>query len=181
MYKKYMCETVQDSISDGFFGDENRLDEPEHVALLRLTKLVEHLFRVPVAYMALLKADLGVSSRIGSGDRHWDNLGTFPQGACISAPVLWPGSSGTPVRGFDPGEIQFAAAAPLRTSDGLQLGALVIADVIPRPEFQQRDLEALSELASVMAATMELRLMTHMAREATWTVGDYLPDETCAG
>jgi PAS domain S-box-containing protein len=141
------------------------LDEPERDGLLRLTTLVEHLFRVPIAYMALLKADLGVSTRIGSGDRHWDHLGTFPQGARISAPVLWPGPTGAPVPGFDPGEIRFTAAAPLRASDGLQLGALVIADLIPRPEFQQRDLEMLSELACVLAGKMELRLMAHMARE----------------
>ena len=71
--------------------------------------------------------------------------------------LVWPGS--------EDGEIRFAAAATLRASDGLQLGALVIADVIPRPDFQQQDLEVLSELAGVLAGKMELRLMAHLARE----------------
>jgi PAS domain S-box-containing protein len=68
--------------------------------------------------------------------------------------------------GSDYGGIRFAAAAPLRASDGLQLGALVIADVIPRPEFQQRYLDVLAELAGVLAGKMELRLMAHMTRES---------------
>ena len=157
-----MFEITQPSPAGVFSGFQSPLDAPEREGLLRLTKLVEHIFHVPVAYMALLNADLGVSSRIGSGDQHWDNLMTFPQGACISAPVLWPGPAGAPAPGFDYGEIRFVAASPLRASDGLQLGALVIADVIPRPEFLQRDLEVLSELAGVMAGTMELRLMAHI-------------------
>ena len=52
-----MFETRQSSSTGGFSCSESSFDEPEREGLLRLTKLVEHLFRVPIAYMALLKAD----------------------------------------------------------------------------------------------------------------------------
>jgi PAS domain S-box-containing protein len=152
-----MSENRQSNAASGFSGFQGPSEEPEQEGLLRLTKLVERLFRVPVAYMALLNADLGVSSRIGSGSRYWEDLRTFPAEGGVPEALLWSGS--------DYGEIRFAAAAPLRASDGLQLGALIIADVVARPEFHEQDLEVLSELAGVLAGKMELRLMAHLARE----------------
>ncbi len=144
------------------------LDEPEQADLLRLTKLVEHLFHVPYAYMALLGQNLEVVTRIGSGSEHWESLRTYPLAESIVKPRVWPDPSGEIVAGFDSGELRFAAAAPLRSSDGLDLGLLVIADLQPRPEFSQRDHENLEELASVLAGKMELRLLASQAREAEW-------------
>lgn len=141
------------------------LDEPEHEILLRLTSLVEHLFRVPVAYMALLGPDLTVITRIGSGREHWQHLQTFPLIAAVAEPNLWPDPSGAPVSGFLSGDLKFAASAPLRSSDGLELGVLVIADTEPRPGFSRSDLETLAELAGVLAGKMELRMMACQARE----------------
>ena len=84
-YRYNMFETTQCGAPAGFSGSQSSLEEPEREGLLRLTKLVEYLFRVPVAYMALLNADLGVSSRIGSGRPDIGiDLRTFPpDGACI--------------------------------------------------------------------------------------------------
>jgi hypothetical protein len=45
------------------------LKEPEQDHLLRLTRLVEHVFRLPVAYIALFGTDLEVVTRIGSGSQ----------------------------------------------------------------------------------------------------------------
>ncbi len=141
------------------------LEEPEHEVLLRLTCLVEHLFRVPFAYMALLGPDLTVLTRIGSGKQHWDYLKTFPLSRALAGTILWPDPSGAPVPEFVPGELKFAASAPLRASDGLDLGVMVIADTQPRPDFSQRDAETLAELAGVLAGKMELRMMVSQARE----------------
>jgi PAS domain S-box-containing protein len=71
-----------------------------------------------------------------------------------------------PASGFVPGGLQFAALVPLRSSDGLELGLLAIADIAPHPEFSGEKLEILSELAGVFAGKMEMRLMAEQAREA---------------
>jgi PAS domain S-box-containing protein len=142
------------------------LDEPEQDGLLRLTKLVEHLFHVPIAYMALLGPDLTVVTRIGSGRDYWNSLRTYPLADALAKPIVWPDPSGAPTVGFVCGDVKFAAAAPLRSSDGLELGLLVISDVRPRPEFSPKDHETLQELAAVLAGKMELRLMACQAREA---------------
>ncbi|HWE48904.1 MAG TPA: PAS domain-containing protein [Bryobacteraceae bacterium] len=144
-------------------------DEPEQDCLLRLSKLVGRLFHVPVAYMALLGTDLKVITRIGSGSEYWDTLRTYPLAATLAGPVVWQEDSRRPV-GFLNGKIKFLAAVPLRSSDGLELGVLVIADLKPRPEFSKEDHETLGELASVLAGKMELRLMAFQATESERSV-----------
>jgi len=146
-------------------GRQNLLDEPEHASLLRMTRLVEHLFRVPIAYMALLGTDLTVVTRIGSGSEHWGFLTTYPLAELLAIPRWWPDLSGFPAAGFIGAEIKFAASAPLRSSEGLDLGLLVIADVQLRPDFSREDHETLVELAGVLSGKMELRMMASQARE----------------
>jgi len=166
MLLKTECEPTKRDMPDRQAPDHDPLNEPQQDALLRLTRLVEHLFRVPVAYMALLDGSAGVSARIGSGEHYWGNLRTFPSGATIPKPAVWPNPSGLPIGGFEPGDLKFVAAAPLQASDGLHLGVLVIADIVARPEFRARDLETLAELAEVLAGKMELRLMACIALES---------------
>lgn len=141
------------------------LDEPEHQGLLRITALMEHLFRMPIAYLALFGSDLAVVRRIGSGRDHWDNLATFPLAHVVGKPTMWPDPSGKPVPGFKPGRLRFATSAPLRSSDGIELGVAVMADVQPRPEFTSADLDSFGELAAVLAGKLELRMLASEARE----------------
>jgi PAS domain S-box-containing protein len=140
-------------------------DEPEHAQLIRMTKLVEHLFRVPIAYMAFLGSDLAVVTRIGSGSKYWENLKTFPLADAFGKLTVWPDPSGNSAPGFICGDIRFAAAAPLRAIDGLELGLLVIADVEPRTDFSQNDHMILAELASMLAGKMEQRTIACHTRE----------------
>ena len=153
-------------LRDYGYCEHNILDEPEHETLLRLGRLAEHLFHVPIAYVALLGPGLTTVTRIGSGREYWENLRTYPLAEALAEPQLWPGSPGPPVPGFDSGILRFAASAPLRSSDGLELGVLVIADVSPRPEFRENSLRTLEDLASVLAGKMELRQMACQARES---------------
>ena len=141
------------------------LDEPEHEVLLRLSRLVQRLFHVPAAYMALLGPDLAIITRIGTGTEHWDDLDTFPLDLALAGPTNWLDASGIAVPGFTSGDVRFAASAPLRSSDGLEVGLLVIADTEPRPEFSPGELETLAGLAGVLAGKMELRMMLSQARE----------------
>src|SRR5579871_4433627 len=96
--------------------------EPEQDVLLRMSRLVEHVFRVPIAYMALFGPDLTVVNRIGSGEEYWANLKTYPLRDALPAPFQWPNGSGSEVPGFVSGDVKFAAAAPLRSSEELDLG-----------------------------------------------------------
>lgn len=145
---------------------ENILDIPERPDLLRMTTLVEHLFRVPVAYMALVDHATQVVTRIGSGSEYWSLLKTYPLSAVIETPaVVQDAALGLP-DGTSFGDLRFAASAPLLTSSGVSLGVLVIADREPRPHFAEKDTRALSELARMLAGKMELRMIASHALEA---------------
>lgn len=145
---------------------ENLLEEPEQSGLLRMSKLVGHIFRVPVAYLALLGADLKVVTRVGSGSEHWKYLRTYPVDLAFAKPFLWPNPSGAPPAEFISGDLRFVAGAPLRSIDGVDLGMLVIADVRERLDFSPADYENLVELAGMLAGKMELRMMASQARES---------------
>jgi PAS domain S-box-containing protein len=141
-----------------------RMDEPENVGLLRMARLAERLFDVPVAYMALLGAHFKIVTRIGSGSEHWEFLASYPLAELLAVPHWWPDLSKFPAAGFIDAEIKFAASAPLRSSDGQEFGLLVIADLRPRLDFLQKDHEILAELANLLAGKMELRMMACQAR-----------------
>ncbi|HTA47186.1 MAG TPA: PAS domain S-box protein [Bryobacteraceae bacterium] len=145
---------------------ENLLNEPEQEGLLRMTKLVEHVFHVPVAYIALLGPDLKVVTRVGSGSQHWNNLQTFPLATALATPRMLVDPSTFSSLGFVSGDLRFEACAPLRSSDDLDLGVLVIADVRERPDFSRQDHETLIELAEVLARKMELQRIASQARQA---------------
>ena len=142
------------------------VNQPEQAGLRRLITLVEQLFRVPVAYMALFDHSLGVTTRIGSGAEYWKFLKTYPVTDLIAAPaVVKDAALGLPA-GSDFGPIRFAASVPLTTSAGLELGMLVIADLEPRTGFSEQDLRALGMLAEVLAGKMELRMVAAQALES---------------
>jgi len=142
------------------------LDAPENPDLHRLTTLVEHLFQVPVAYMALLGNTTKVVARIGSGAEYAPILRKLQLDNSIEEPLVVRDSCVELPPGADTGDIRFAASAPLRTSSGICLGALVIADRLPRPDFSGRDANTLGELASVLAGKMELRMIASLALES---------------
>ncbi len=53
--------------------------------------------------------------------------------------------------------IRFYAGAPLRTTDGLTLGAFALADRVPRADFGAKEMAMLGELARSVVAELELR------------------------
>lgn len=145
---------------------DNILELPERPDLLRMTALVEHLFSMPVACLALVDHTGKIATRIGSDLEHWEFLKTYAICMMIEAPgiaqrVLF----GIPA-GMDLGDIQFAASAPLITSSETSLGMLVIADLQARPDFSEKDARALSELARMLAGKMELRMIASHALES---------------
>ena len=151
---------------------QNILDTPEHLDLRRLTALVQHLFRVPVAYFALLGGADRVLARIGTGTEYADCLGAVRLDKLLAEPQL----VRDPARDLPPGtdfrDLRFAASALLHSSSGVQFGVLVIADRAPRPEFSLADFRALADLAGVMAEKMELRLVASLALESELSLRD---------
>jgi PAS domain S-box-containing protein len=144
----------------------NILDIPEHPELRRLTALVQHLFRVPVAYFALLGEADRVLARIGSGTEYADCLGALRLDKLLAEPQLVRDPVCDLPAGTDLRDLRFAASALLRSTSGVQFGVLVIADRVARPEFSLADFRALAELAGVMAEKMELRLVASLALES---------------
>src|SRR6185437_4169668 len=58
--------------------------------------------------------------------------------------------------------LRFYAGVPLRTQDGFNLGTLCVIDKEPRP-VQQKQIDDLKDLASVVMDQMELRLSARQA------------------
>ena len=96
----------------------NILDIPEQPDLRRLTALVQHFFRVPVAYFALLGGADRVLARIGTGTEYADCLGAVRLDKLLAEPQL----VRDPARDLPPGtefrDLRFAASALLHSSSG---------------------------------------------------------------
>jgi PAS domain S-box-containing protein len=140
--------------------------ETESAELLRLVQLIEQIFHVPIAYMALFGPNLRVVARIGDGTEraaHFRHV--WPLALAATTPLVFPERSDFLPERFDPGEIRFACSVPLRSINDVVLGALVIADVQPRPDFSSAGLGILSELAWVLSGKMELGSLAAEARE----------------
>jgi PAS domain S-box-containing protein len=145
---------------------QNVLSRPESADLRRLIGLAGRIFQVPVAYAAMLGHHDRVMSRIGSGQAYWKYLMTFPLRQVLASPlVVRDVRDGLP-EGTDLGDLQFAASAPINTPCAQNFGALVIADLLPRPEFSDPDLETLVNLASAVANQIELRVIASQLMES---------------
>jgi len=144
----------------------NILQAPEHPELRRLTGLVEYLFHVPVAYMALLGHGNQVVARIGNGTEYAACLGALRLDNLLAEPQVVRDSARDLPAGTNIQDLRFAASALLRSTSGVQFGVLVIADREPRPDFSTTDMRALAELASVLSGKMELRLVASLALES---------------
>jgi PAS domain S-box-containing protein len=159
-------EAAAMEITESMSYFQDLLEEPEEPELLRLTQLVARLFRVPVAYIGLLGRHERLIKRIGVGLEHSEFLKTnFPLNRALAAPDLMHDFATLPGYVMKQGEVRCAASIPLRASNGLVLGVLLIADLHPRPDFSDEDMGTLGELARVLAGKMELRLIASQALE----------------
>jgi len=145
---------------------QNILDAPEDPDLRQLTTLVERLFHVPVAYIALLGAGGEVVTRIGSGTEYARYLGGVRVDKLLEEPQLVRDSATELPPGTDVADLRFAASALLRSTSGMRIGVLVIADREPRPGFSEADARTLADLAGVLAGKMELRMIASLALES---------------
>ncbi|HWH17668.1 MAG TPA: GAF domain-containing protein [Allosphingosinicella sp.] len=140
------------------------LDTPPDGAFDRITSLAASIFSVPISIISLVDTD-----RIWFKSHHGievDEIGREP-GLCASAIlhedpwVLTDAAKdvralANPLVAGEFG-LRFYAGAPLRTSDGYNLGTLCVIDREPRP-VSQEDIARLEDLAAVVMDQMELRL-----------------------
>lgn len=156
------------------------LDTPPDGAFDRIAALAAELFDVPIALVTLVDRD-----RIWFKAKHGldgvDEIGRDP-GLCASAilqdtPYVVEAAREDPRTLANPlvsGKfgLQFYAAAPLRTSDGHNLGTLCIIDRNPRM-FSPRQGNMLQRLSEIVIDEMELRLAALRAvREARTVTPD---------
>ena len=145
------------------------LDTPADGTFDRITALAARRFDVPISIISIVDED-----RIWFKSHHGvpvDQIGRDP-GLCASAilnpePYILLDAKADPRSLANPlvaGEfgLRFYAGVPLQTSDGFNLGTLCIIDKSPRP-IDQKQIDDLKDLASVVMDQMELRLSARRA------------------
>jgi two-component sensor histidine kinase len=145
------------------------LDTPPDGMFDRVTALAARRFNVPISIISIVDHD-----RIWFKSHHGidvKQIGRDP-GLCASA-ILTPNphvledaskdlrSLANPLVAGDFG-LRFYAGVPLRTRDGFNLGTLCVIDKEPRP-IEQRQIDDLKDLASVVMDQLELRLSARKA------------------
>ncbi len=149
------------------------LDTPSEVAFERMVRLVARIFAVPIAMVTLMdlerqwfKACVGVDLTENTRALSFCNYTLLEDGVLVVPDALLdPRFAENPVvSGLG---IRFYAGAPLRTSDGFDIGTLCIYDYAPHPEGltpdQQRTLE---DLAASTMDDIEARRTVSRALEA---------------
>ncbi len=140
------------------------LDTPPDGAFERITRLAAKLLGAPIAIVSIVDHDrIWFKSRYGLDV---DEIGRDP-GLCASAILQdepWviedarrdPRALANPLVAGDFG-LQFYAGAPLRTSDGHNLGTVCVIDLEPR-QFSEPERRVLEDLAAIVVDELELRL-----------------------
>jgi two-component sensor histidine kinase len=145
------------------------LDTPPDGTFDRVTAIAARRFNVPISIISIVDHD-----RIWFKSHHGidvEQIGREP-GLCASAilselphilsnAAIDPRSLANPLVAGDFG-LRFYAGVPLRTHDGFNLGTLCVIDKEPRP-VDQKQIDDLRDLASVVMDQMELRLSARQA------------------
>jgi diguanylate cyclase (GGDEF)-like protein/PAS domain S-box-containing protein len=153
------------------------LDTPPEAAFDRIVAFAARLFNVPIVTVSLVAEHRQwFKACIGLGSREADRKVSFCAHALLSDDVLtvldaWQDERfhDNPLVTGDP-HIRFYAGAPLVASDGSRLGTLCLIDREPHTEFTAADRHNLSDLASTVSDTLELRRATARAVQAEETV-----------
>lgn len=148
------------------------LDTPPDGAFERITRLAAKLLGTPIAIVSIVDHDrIWFKSRYGLDV---DEIGRDP-GLCASAILQdepWviedarrdPRALANPLVAGDFG-LQFYAGAPLRTSDGHNLGTVCVIDRAPR-RIGPSERSVLEDLAAIVVDELELRLAARRADAA---------------
>lgn len=143
----------------------NILHTPQDVNFDRIAHLAKLVFSAKIVMIALVdekdqwhKVEFGLGAasadRVNSFCGHSILARTDEPLVVLDAQLDWRFANNPNVVG--PPHIRFYAGAPLRTSDGHNIGSLCLIDTQPRPEFPPRSRLALKEFAAIAVREMEL-------------------------
>jgi PAS domain S-box-containing protein len=147
--------------------DSGLADSPPEEAFDRLTRLASRLLGAPLSTLSLVddarqffKAQTGLPEPLATARQTPLTHSICRHVVSLGAPLLIPDTlldervrANPMVAGFG---IRAYAGVPVATAGGYVLGSLCVADVRPR-EWSAADLEALTDLAAVAGAEIELR------------------------
>jgi signal transduction histidine kinase len=148
------------------------LDTPADGAFERLTAIAARHFRVPIAIISVVDEDR-IWFKSVRGLSGVSEIGREP-GLCASAILqddVWvveradvdPRTLANPLVAGELG-LRFYAGAPLKTSDGFNLGTICVIDHVPR-EITPEETETLTDLAGIVVDELELRLAARREAE----------------
>jgi formate hydrogenlyase transcriptional activator len=147
------------------------LDTPPDGALDHIAELAVGLFRVPMAMISLVDHDrIWFKSHYGIEVQQVVREAGLCASAILAPEVYYIRDTIHDARAqanpliAEPFGVRFYAGAPLRTHDGLNLGALCIADREPR-ELATTESQMLTKLAALVMDQMELRLSARKVSE----------------
>jgi two-component sensor histidine kinase len=145
------------------------LDTPPDGSFDRITAIAARRFNVPISIISIVDHD-----RIWFKSHHGVPVEQIAREAGLCASAILspeahiltdaktdPRSLANPLVAGDFG-LRFYVGVPLRTSDGYNLGTLCVIDLEARP-IDQKEIDDLTDLASVVMDQMELRLSARQA------------------
>jgi signal transduction histidine kinase len=148
------------------------LGTPPEPTFDSITERAARLFSAPVALVALVD-----ESRCWWKSHHGLEAQEVPRDSCFSAYAILsddvmqvsdarsdPRFAGSPLVSGASG-ICFCAAAPLKSPDGFNLGALCVLDTVPRAPLTAAQTAMLRALAALVVDELELRLAARKSRE----------------
>jgi two-component sensor histidine kinase len=145
------------------------LDTPPDGAFNHITALAARRFNVPIAIISVVDTDrIWFKSHYGLPVNQIDREPGLCASAILSTDPYILEDASTDIRALanplvagDFG-LRFYAGVPLRTSDGFNLGTLCVIDKQPRP-IDQKQIDDLTDLASIVMDQLELRLAARIA------------------
>jgi len=153
------------------------LNEPQGLYLNHIARLAQHVFRVPVAMLGFLNDASQCHELFGNG-------GLAP---CQFAELIGAGDGplqrvvvtdtrrGGAGSGFLDGTgIRAYATQPLFSADGIDMGAFLIADTVPRPDLCGDAVDLLADLGALVVTHIEYRITAAQVldADAAWRVKD---------
>jgi signal transduction histidine kinase len=148
------------------------MDTPNEVAFERMVRLVARIFEVPVAMVTFIGRDRQwFKACIGTDLRENTRALSFCSYTILTDGVMVVPDALEDVRFRDNPivlglGVRFYAGAPLRTSDGHNIGTLCIYDFKPRPDLTPAQRETITELAASVIDDLEARLTAERATKA---------------
>ncbi len=156
--------------------DYDILDTPPEAAFNRITALAAQLFNVPMASVTLIDTDRQwIKSCFGGDVRQTPREESFCAHTILSEHVMVVPDAVVDVRFSDnpsvigAAHIRAYAGAPLKTSDGHNLGSLCLIDTVPR-EFTAEQKKMLEDMAAIVMDELELRRTARELREREATL-----------